>query len=204
MTGSRFGKLTVTTRADNSAHGKAMWNVICDCGTEKAVIGSSMTGGRTTSCGCAASERGEQRLTHGMSKSKEYQTWASMIGRCYIESATGYKNYGGRGIKVCDEWRNSFEAFFAHIGVRPSAQHSIDRYPDVDGNYEPGNVRWAISTDQARNKRNNYLVTINEETKTLAEWCESLGLPYGTISSRIRKLGWTPEEALGFRERAAA
>jgi hypothetical protein len=95
-------------------------------------------------------------------------------------------------------------SFLCVHGERPSAHHSIDRYPDVDGNYEPGNVRWAIATDQARNKRNNYLITINENTKSLAEWCQSLGLAYGTINSRIRKLGWTPEEALGFKERAVS
>jgi hypothetical protein len=99
LTGRRFGKLTIASRAQNSSHGKAMWNVICDCGTEKAIIGSSMTTGRTITCGCGAGERGLLHRTHGMSTSKEYQTWGSMIARCHIESATGYENYGGRGIK---------------------------------------------------------------------------------------------------------
>lgn len=204
LAGKKFGRLIVSSRAANSAHGKAMWNVTCDCGTEKTIIGSSMTGGLTTSCGCHSREvRKTASRTHGMSNSSEFKTWASMIGRCYYETATGYKSYGGRGISVCDRWRNSFEEFYADLGDRPSPTHSLDRYPDVDGNYEPGNVRWATAVEQARNKRDTFNITIGAETKSLAEWCEDLKLPYGTINSRIRKLGWTPEEALGFKERAA-
>lgn len=205
LSGKRYGNLLVISRAENSAHGKAMWNVRCDCGSEKAIIGSSMTGGRTISCGCAHRERMlTASKTHGMSNSPEYKAWASMISRCKYPSATGFENYGGRGIKVCEQWESSFENFYSCVGARPTSQHSLDRFPDVDGNYEPGNVRWASVVEQARNKRSSMLITVDGETKALAEWCETLGLQYGTVNSRIRKLGWSPEEALGLQERRSA
>ncbi|WP_155257506.1 hypothetical protein [Rhizobium leguminosarum] len=204
LTGKRFGRLTVISKGAISSSKKIMWNVRCDCGKEKAIIGASMTGGRTTSCGCHNIEAAAARnKTHGMSNSPEYAAWASMISRCLYPSATGYENYGGRGIVVCERWSSSFENFYADVGERPSDSHSLDRFPDVDGNYEPGNVRWATPVEQARNKRDTFFITVGIETKSLAEWCEDLSLHYGTVNSRIRKLGWSPEEALGLKRRSA-
>lgn len=202
LTGKKFGRLTVISRGEISPSKKIMWNVRCDCGTEKAVVGASMTRGLTTSCGCYSREvRRQTSRTHGMSYTPEFKAWASMIARCVYPTATGYENYGGRGIKVCERWLASFENFYSDIGDRPSGSHSLDRYPDPDGNYEPGNTRWATSVEQARNKRRTFHISIGGETKSLAEWCEALSLPYGTVNSRIRKLGWTHEEALGLKER---
>lgn len=120
--------------------------------------------------------------------SVEYRAWASMLDRCYNEKCTGYANYGGRGVSVCDEWRSSYEAFLAYLGRRPSPTHSIDRI-NVNGNYEPGNVRWATKTEQSRNRRGRTLVTIEGKTKCVAEWLELNSIAYVTFKKR-RKAGW--------------
>lgn len=117
-----------------------------------------------------------------------------MIARCENSSEQSFPLYGGRGIRVCAEWRHDFAAFFKHIGPRPSPTHSIDRI-DVNGNYEPGNVRWATPTEQARNKRTNSRLNAFGETLTLVEWSERTGINRGTIESRI-KYGMSPEKAL--------
>lgn len=117
-----------------------------------------------------------------------------MIRRCTDRTSGLYKNYGARGIKVCDRWANSIAAFIEDVGVRPSRGHYLERI-DNNGNYEPGNCRWASRKEQARNKRNNHLITIGTETLTLAEWSERSGIHFGTILMRI-KLGWPSERYL--------
>lgn len=205
LAGLRFGRLTVLKDVGRSASGKVRWRVRCDCGVEKSVVTGDMTSGRTRSCGCQRGEATAKRnRTHGMTSSPEYRAWASMIARCRYPSATGYADYGGRGIRVCDRWATSFEAFYADVGARPSPKHSLDRYPDVNGHYEPGNVRWATRTDQERNKRGSVRITIGGETRPILEWCELRGLAHTTVRDRIGRLGWTPEEALGFRDRSGS
>lgn len=199
LTGQRFGRLVATNDAGRSRSGKVLWRVRCDCGSGKIVVGGDLRSGRTTSCGCYSSEVVSQRNeTHGMTKTPEYTAWVSMIVRCKYPSATGFERYGGRGITVCEEWARSFEAFYAYVGPRPSPRHSLDRYPNVNGNYEPGNVRWASTIEQARNKRSTVTVTVGSETRPLAEWCERQGLKYSIVKDRIHKLGWDPVRALGF------
>ncbi len=131
---------------------------------------------------------GPRRRTPG------YHAWANMVQRCTNPLATHYAAYGGRGIGICDRWRQSFEAFIADVGPRPSAAHSIDRI-DTNGHYEPGNVRWATATQQQRNTRRNHLIEAFGQTKPLVEWAELTGLCYVTIVNRIRA-GWSPERAL--------
>lgn len=202
LTGQRFGRLNVLRDVGRSRSGKVVWSVRCDCGTEKTVVTGDLTSGRTTSCGCFIREITSQRNeTHGMSSTPEYRTWASMVARCRYESATGYEDYGGRGISVCAEWEHSFEAFYQDMGPRPSPGHSLDRYPDVNGNYEPNNVRWASASDQARNKRTTVFATIGDDTRPLIEWCEIRGLKYSAVQDRMHKLGWSVEEALGLVRR---
>jgi hypothetical protein len=135
----------------------------------------------------AAGIAGKIRLSHGMSGSPEYRCWESMIRRCTNPKSTDFKNYGGRGITICDRWRASFEAFYADVGSRPSPDHSLDRYPDVNGNYEPGNVRWATRTDQARNRRSNRIVEIDGEKMSLAEAAERTGTSYSTAKKRLHR-----------------
>lgn len=121
----------------------------------------------------------------------EYRIWSGMKVRCSNPNFKDWHLYGGRGIKVCEEWLESFEAFFLHIGPRPSPLHSIDRYPNGDGNYEPGNVRWATRKQQARNwTHRNRLFTYRGEALTLPEWAERLGLARESLRDRIEG-GWT-------------
>ncbi len=129
-----------------------------------------------------------------MTKTPTYKCWVAMIERCENPNATKFHNYGGRGIKVCQRWRDSFEAFLADMGVRPN-WHSIDRFPNKDGDYEPGNCRWATLEEQGRNKRNNRLVTHDGLTLTLVEWSERTGLDQNLIGRRIAD-GWDAKDAL--------
>lgn len=118
-----------------------------------------------------------------------------MRRRCMNQRCREYPRYGGRGITVCERWNISFAAFFADIGPRPSSQHSLDRYPDNDGNYEMGNVRWATKSEQARNRHSSRLITWQGETLTLAAWSERTRLKAGTIAQRLKK-GWAIDRAL--------
>lgn len=133
--------------------------------------------------------------THGMSKTKLYQVWAQMIARCVNPKTPCFNNYGGRGVKVCDRWLHSFEAFFNDMGPQPGPHHEIDRHPDNNGNYEPGNCRWATKTENLRNRRSSHVIEFNQESHCISEWAEILGLSAKVILARLR-LGWTAERAL--------
>lgn len=164
VAGQRFGRLTTVERVGNDKDGSQRWLFKCDCGAEKIErIGNVVSRG-TQSCGCLKSQnahernrmqRGERspRYKHGMAHTPLYNIWQGIIGRCTCPSDTGFENYGARGVAVCERWRNSFEAFLADMGPRPSPKHSIDRYPNNAGNYEPGNCRWATRSEQRRNQR---------------------------------------------------
>ncbi len=123
--------------------------------------------------------------THGLSGLPEYGIWVNMRLRCGSPRNKSFDNYGGRGIRVCDRWLESFEAFLGDMGRRPSPKHSIDRI-DVNGNYEPGNCRWATRTEQGRNRRNNTRVTFDGREQTISEWAQERGISEGTISARLR------------------
>lgn len=158
LVGLRFGWLTVIDRTSDSGSAvHVRWRCICDCGAEHIVRGQHLRDGSVMSCGCYGAQAAGQRIgnrmrTHGMYDTVEYQTWCAMKSRCTDPANISYRNYGGRGIRVCDEWLGSFEAFYRHIGPRPSAGYSVDRI-DNDGNYEPGNVRWATRDEQRQNTR---------------------------------------------------
>jgi len=149
LTGRRFGRLEVMERRGNDSSRNARWLCRCDCGIQTMASSGALRGGQK-SCGCA---RGE---SHGESEPEtlEYRTWSAMIGRCYNKNAPQFNHYGGRGIRVSDEWRESYLTFLAHVGRRPSDKHSIDRINN-DGNYEAGNVRWATAVEQNNNTRRN-------------------------------------------------
>lgn len=121
---------------------------------------------------------------HGKSKTHLYWVWCAMKDRCHNPKNKSYWRYGARGISVCQEWRDSFEAFAAYVGERPAGL-TLDRYPNHAGNYEPGNVRWATYTEQARNTRRNHMHTMNGETRCLAEWCEITGERWTTVKKRV-------------------
>jgi hypothetical protein len=137
-------------------------------------------------------------LRHGHARkgksTGEYFTWQSMIQRCKNPNSVQYPRYGGRGISVCEQW-NEFAVFLRDMGERPSPGHSIDRFPDKNGNYEPGNCRWATRKEQGRNTRQNRLITIKGETRCLIEWAEHIGINKGTITSRLDR-GWDEVAAI--------
>jgi hypothetical protein len=191
LTGHRYGKLIVVEEAPplRASRRHVMWRCRCDCGREIEVRSVRLRGGHTTSCGCLAAKQ------NGLRKHPLYGTWIQMMHRCMNPDHVSYANYGGRGVKVCERWRD-LKNFVADMGPRPSVAHQIDRFPNNDGNYEPGNVRWALPNAQMRNTRANRYVTIRGEKMVLAAAAELFGVPYWTAHKRLR-LGWTEEQALG-------
>lgn len=149
--GQRFGRLTVLRLGEGrTAGGGVRWVVLCDCGAEKQVNGNAMVTGNVQSCGCLVADT--RHKTHGLSGSKEHKAWGAMKSRCNDPNNKRYANYGGRGIKVCQGWSDSFEQFLADVGPRPGPKRSLDRINN-DLGYFPGNVRWATIQEQANNKR---------------------------------------------------
>lgn len=147
LLGQVFGRLTVISRSNNDKWNNAKWLCRCECGNEKIISGQLLRNGEARSCGCI-------KRKHGQSNTPTYRSWMRMRERCCRPGDKRYKDYGGRGIIVCDRWRNSFENFFADMGERPSSKHSIDRI-DVNGNYEPGNCRWSTTVEQRHNRRDS-------------------------------------------------
>ena len=193
-TGSRYGKLVVLRRVENRG-GFVMWECKCDCGTILPVAAGSLSTGNTKTCGCGHRDANVRRCTkHGMSRTSEHAIWAAIIDRCTNPKSTGWNSYGGRGIKMCEEWQKSFLDFYRHVGPRPSVNHSIDRINN-QGNYEPGNVRWSTAKEQCRNKRSNRLITYEGKTMPLCEWAEKIGIPYNALRNRLNK-GWSTKRAL--------
>jgi hypothetical protein len=153
LTGKVFGDLTVVTRAESAKGGEARWLCQCSCGGSTTATSSNLRRGQTVSCGCAVAKFNRAfRTTHGGRNTPEYEIWRSMIKRCENPNHHAYARYGGRGINVHPEWRTSFAAFLRDVGRRPSQDLSLDRINN-DGDYEPGNVRWATAKQQANNRR---------------------------------------------------
>lgn len=192
ISGKRFKRLFVLSYHSNDGSGNSKWICKCDCGNIVIVRSSTLINGRTLSCGCYGTERRKEiRTTHGFSKvgMPEYESWKAMRGRCYNKNNEAYPDYGGRGIGVCKRWFKSFENFFADMGKKPSPQHTLDRYPNNDGNYEPSNCRWATKRQQAENTRRNRYVEYRGEFVLITRLAERLGISDDTIRNRIKK-GW--------------
>lgn len=190
--GSEVGRLKIG-RYCGRGKGCSLWEYTCDCG-RSGVISSTSLLRDPVGCGCG---RGSNRssVTHGMTETPEYEIWCGIKKRCFNKKSRFYSRYGGRGIGMHTEWVESFSTFYNHVGPRPSPEHTIDRV-DNDGNYEPGNVRWATKKEQANNRNSNCLLTISGETHTLMQWGELTGIGWGNIRSRLIR-GKSPEEAIG-------
>lgn len=157
----------------------------CDCGVQSIVQLNHLVTGETSSCGCLM---GKGRITHGMSKSRAYGIWSKMKDGCGNPNNSNYKDYGGRGITVCDEWSSSFEKFLNDMGQPATANHSIERIDNSLG-YAKENCRWADALEQGRNKRNNITLTHNGISKTMSDWSREIGISVSTIWRRVQ-LGW--------------
>lgn len=208
LTGHVYGRLTVlffagfkylkNTKSLKPKRFSAWW---CECSCDKQnivrVISLALRRGNTRSCGCIKREldkAGRKKSPHGMKESAEYRAWSGAKSRCYNPTNRKYKNYGARGIVMCDRWRKSFVNFYADMGPRPSADHSLER-DNVNGNYEPNNCKWGTLTEQGRNKTNTVYLVYKNEKRCASEWAEIFNLPSGIIKSRIG-YGWPTDDVL--------
>lgn len=195
LTGQRFGRLLVVSRAESAR--RARWNCQCDCGQQKSVSSSNLRCGLATSCGCYREELRNSPKRPGLyvrDYAAEYMAWKNAIRRCEDPTIRYYSDYGGRGIFVCKRWRDDFSAFVADMGRRPSAQHTLDRV-DNDGPYAPANCRWATPSQQNLNRRNTRWLVIEGERIPLVHAAERFGLPARRIYSRLRR-GWSDADAV--------
>lgn len=185
-TGEKYGRLKVL-RPVRMRNSKLGWLCECDCGVEAVVDGGNLNSGHTVSCGCAHREMlSASRSIHRMRNSREYKSWCGMKARCLNPRNNRFSAYAGRGIKVCDAWLGSFEAFFADMGPMPGPGYSIDRINN-DGNYEPNNCRWGSSVDQANNRRSTVLVVFDGEILTIAEVAKRAGKSDSSVRRLVAK-----------------
>ncbi len=192
----KYGRLRITGPAQKRK-GNLYYLCECDCGNFIEVLWQNLRRKNTKSCGCFRREFSAEKVrTHGQSVkggwTRVYRTWACMVRRCSNSNDIGFPDYGGRGIGVCERWK-LFENFFADMG-NPLPKTSIERI-DINGNYCPENCRWATQKEQARNKRNNVLLTYSGKTQCVSAWAEELGMSSGVLGARVRA-GWGIKEAL--------
>lgn len=201
--GEKYGMLTVIQEVSRKSPRKRRFLCICDCGAQKEVELNKLRTGHTRSCGCLHIEArarnlekapSEGRKKHGLNKSPEHRAWVHMKQRCTNPNKKEWPHYGGRGIKVCERWMNSFEAFIEAVGKRPSPKHSLDRI-NVNGDYEPGNVRWATQQEQCENTRVTRIVTINDKSQSISAWEREMELSKGQVRAR-EDAGWSLKEAI--------
>ena len=197
LTGQKFGKLTVISleKSDKKRKG-AVWLCRCECGNIKAVSSRNLRKGCTKSCGCSTKEMiGKANTKHGMNLSRLHRIWSGMKTRCTNSKNKDFELYGGKNIKVAEEWLHDFQAFHDWaIGSGYKENLSLDRI-DPNGNYEPDTCRWATMKQQQNNRSNNRLITFNDETHTLSEWAEMLGIERYILNNRIVAQHWTVEKA---------
>lgn len=186
LAGERSGRLVVLGYVGNNPHQQTLWLCRCDCGSYVTLSTVSLNPNRPTlSCGCLANElTSNRKKVHGFTKSNpEYRAWCAMRTRCNNPNTSQYRDYGGRGIKVCDRW-SDFLVFLADMGPKPTPDHSLDRI-DVNGDYCPENCRWATRLQQNNNARSNWNITFQGETMTISQWSKRVGINEGTLYNRI-------------------
>lgn len=196
LTGKKFNYLTVLERfPENSKDNHVQWICLCDCGNKRIVQGKHLKNGFVRSCGCK-----DLAKRHGLYHTRLHYIWSSMKDRCYNKNNSRYSDWGGRGISICDEWKDDFASFYNWaIETGYTDGLSIDRI-DNDGDYCPDNCRWITAHEQCRNKRNNIRIEIDGETKILADWLKVYGMKRSTVFNRI-KAGMSPVEAVKKRPR---
>lgn len=192
ISGQRFGRLIVLARAASDKKGMAKWMCRCDCGVERTIYSQSLRSGVSKSCGCLNKEALHAMAKHGQSATPYYKAWNALVQRCTNPNSTKWHRYGGRGIRVCDRWL-TFENFAQDMGPRPPGM-TIDRR-DNDGDYEPGNCRWATPTEQQNNRECNRHILVNGQTLTIAQAARAFGIHRGTIRNRLIT-GWTDQQSI--------
>ena len=198
LTNKKFGRLTVLKKSCVK-NKKIYWYCLCECGNIKEVAGTHLKSGLIKSCGCLLKEKNTKTFyKHGKSKDKIYRIYNHIKDRCYHKNDKSFKNYGGRGIKMCDEWNNDFMSFYnwaiengynEHLKKYRNMNTTIDRI-DTNGNYEPSNCRWATQKQQANNTRRNKYITYDGITHTLQEWSRIVNISRNALSMRLKR-GWT-------------
>lgn len=196
LIGKRFGDLTVLEECnERDKHGKIVYKCLCNCGNVTYVKGNNLRRGNTNSCGCLKHKPNKHNFKHGKTPTRLYRILKGMKDRCYNNKLMYYKNYGARGIKICDEWLNDFMAFYDWAMSNGYNDNlTIDRI-DVNGNYEPNNCRWVDLKTQQNNLRNNILLTYNNKTQTISQWADELGLNKYNLYYRFHR-GWNIEDIL--------
>lgn len=199
--GDKFFRLTVqkSSKPKKTQCGSLIkiWECKCDCGNIVFVKEGLLKSERTKSCGCYKKDLNIKRAKNKVFGTPEYGIWASMIQRCTNPKRASFKDYGGRGIEVCDEWKLSFTNFLNDMGNRPSSSHTIDRIENDKG-YNAKNCRWATRTEQSCNTSRNIRINYNGKNLTIGEWSKETGIIYNTLLSRV-KAGWPPEKALAIK-----
>lgn len=189
LCGVRFGRLVALSEAPAPSSPSRLhtgWLCLCDCGAQVVVKTNSLRSGNAKSCGCLKKDLLRNRAGFRAKYPKEYTVWWRMKFRCTNNKSPDYKDYGGRGISVCDKWMESFDNFIKDMGPRPSDLHSIGRI-DNDGNYCPDNCRWETNWQQSRNKRNNVNITFNGRTMVLQDWANEIGICWTSLYERLQK-----------------
>lgn len=196
LTGKKFTRLTVIARHGSTKSKKAVWLCQCECGGKTKVTSQMLTSGRTKSCGCLHKEQlSAGHSTHCLSKTRLHKAWCNMKTRCYNQNNKDYSRYGGRGIIMCDEWKNDFVSFYNWAIINGyNDMLTLDRI-DNNGNYEPSNCRWITMQKQCNNRHSNHMITYNGETHTISEWSEIVGMSRDALVSRLRR-GWDIEKTL--------
>lgn len=194
LTGQKFGRWNVLEKTDRKSVSVSYWKCVCECGTVREVLANQLKSGRSKSCGCYSREEKSARftemnkktkVTHGYYGTRLYSIWSSMKARCETKTNGSYKNYGAKGIKVCEPWRDFsiFKDWALSNGYEDSL--TIERM-DIKGNYEPSNCKWVTMKEQQNNRSNTTFVMYNNESKPISAWCDELGLDYELISGRYR------------------
>lgn len=197
ISGQTFGRLTAVSYISGSRRKRGSWSCRCACGRKTLVGLSELRNGDSRSCGCLKLELTVARSTkhsHSSKKTRAYRAWKLMKSRCRNKNLKCYERYGGRGISVCPRWDGSFVHFFADMGHPPSESHSLDRI-DINGDYEPGNCRWATAIQQARNTRTSAMYTMDGRTQCRAAWAEEFGIGAACLKGRLLR-GWELRRAL--------